>query len=708
MKMKKTVLAQLITGIYAGISGGVAWADSGEAMRLEEVSVTATREARATRDVPASITVVGKQQIEDSKMFNIKDALMGVPGVLIDSKNGGYDARLIIRGAGLKANYGIREINVLRDGVPITDPDSFTRLDFIDTQDIERIEVTKGPGNIYSPGSTGGAIQIISKSVFDERANVARIGVGEQGSQNYHLRLGGMVNANNALALTVSRRSQDNDWRSWNEFDTTQFGLKHGMLLGGNATWESELSYSEANLQLPGSMSEAQFETFKQTGEQRVTQDPWKHSGRYSQIWFFNTKYEKEAGAWTFKPRFYFNQWKHYHPVTGIINETGDWTRIFGTDLEAHYRHDLLGAKANLVAGVTLRQDGNDDSRKYQYKDVVVAGGRIVSTLSDAKGALASIQKSTTRLRGIFLQESLQPTSRLLIDAGLRFDKSSLDFDETAFSKFDYTAGKYVTNPSPVLTSVNKTYNLFSPRLAATYRLTNWINLYGSVAQGNQVPSDSETTSNPNLNAARSRNYEIGLKGRANRWSFDTAVYVNSVEDEIVQVRQPDGQTVFQNAGKTDKKGFEFSGGYNLMPGLEVGASYAFSSYKYDSFTEPVRVGAVTTNVDRAGKRLPYVPMHQYSLFASYRHASGFRMRIQTSTWGRYFLDNANSESYDGYAWLTTVSLGYEKNRHSLTLTADNVFDDKYAVEVKKDTSGKKSYSAGSPRVVMLNYAYRF
>jgi len=91
-----------------------------EEKRLDEVSVTATREARVTAEVPQAIAVVGKEAMEEKKMFNVKEALQGIPGVLIDSKNGGFDARLIIRGAGLKAAYGIREIMVLRDGVPLT------------------------------------------------------------------------------------------------------------------------------------------------------------------------------------------------------------------------------------------------------------------------------------------------------------------------------------------------------------------------------------------------------------------------------------------------------------------------------------------------------------------------------------------------------------------------------------------------------------
>ncbi len=148
----------------------LSFAAQAEDARLDEISITATREARLSAEVPQAIAVVGKAELAEKKMFNVKEALQGIPGVLVDSKNGGFDARLIIRGAGLKAPYGIREIMVLRDGVPLTDPDSFSRLDFVDTQDIERIEIAKGPGNLFAAGSSGGAIQIFSKSVFDDSA----------------------------------------------------------------------------------------------------------------------------------------------------------------------------------------------------------------------------------------------------------------------------------------------------------------------------------------------------------------------------------------------------------------------------------------------------------------------------------------------------------------------------------------------------------
>jgi len=124
---------------------------------LDVLSVTATRVERPTKEVAGAIDVVDEVRIDATTMFNIKDAIRGLPSVLIDSKNGGYDVRLIIRGAGQKANYGVREIMVLRDGIPMTDPDSFSRFDYIDTQDIERIEITKGPGSLYGAGAAGGS-----------------------------------------------------------------------------------------------------------------------------------------------------------------------------------------------------------------------------------------------------------------------------------------------------------------------------------------------------------------------------------------------------------------------------------------------------------------------------------------------------------------------------------------------------------------------
>lgn len=668
---------------------------------LGTISITATREERTTAEVPQAIAVVGAEELKEKKMFNIKEALQDIPGVLVDSKNGGFDARLIIRGAGLKAAYGIREIMVLRDGVPLSDPDSFTRLDFVDTQDIERIEVAKGPGNLFSTGSAGGAIQIFSKSVFDESANNIKLGIGNYGTQNYHLRYG-VAGEKQAVAITATQRTMDNDWRIWNKFDTTQTSLKHGLMLDSGDILESEISYSEANIQLPGAMDKTMFDQFVDSGEQTGTSEPWKNSGRYSKVWFFNTKYEMHRGNVTFQPRLYYNTWYHYHPVTGLINETEDWVWNLGTDLETQYKHNA----GTLVGGVTVRQEKVPDSRKYQYRDVTTGfGGRITATLSDAKGALAATSTTTSLLNGVYLQESWRPGERWIIDAGMRYDVVEMKDTTNEITKYNYSTGTYTAGAG--LEQTNKTFHLPAPKLAASYKLNERLHLFAMAAQAGQIPSTGEISSNPDLEAPIARNYEIGLKGRSDGWQFDASIYVNPVEKEIVQINNG-GITEYANAGKTDKRGAEISGGYNLSEAWSVGAHYSFSDYTYASFTEPVRVGTSTVNMDRTGNHLPFVPMQQYGVFAGWKSDNGWRTRLAANSWGPYWLDNANTEQYDGWEWVTNFTVGYQRKHHSLTLNVDNLLDQHYAFEVKKDTSGKVSYTAASPRTMMLTYRYDF
>ncbi|HRC72211.1 MAG TPA: TonB-dependent receptor [Candidatus Competibacter sp.] len=681
--------------------------DKTEETRLDEISITATREERASGEVPQAIAVVGKTELREKKLFNVKEALQEIPGVFVDSKNGGFDARLIIRGAGLKANYGIREIMVLRDGVPLTDPDSFSRLDFVDTQDIERIEIAKGPGNLFAAGSSGGAIQIFSKSVFDDRANNLKLGLGTENTQNYHVRYGRVFD-NQAVALTATHRRMENDWRIWNQFDTTQTSLKHGLLFDGGSL-ESEMSYAEANMQLPGAMDKALYDRFVASGEQTATSEAWKHSGRYSKVLFLNSKYEIERGDFAFKPRIYYNTWYHYHPVTGVINESEAWVWNLGADLEGQWKH----ANGVLVGGITARQERTPDARKYQYGrvqtttsrgacvDSATATGRILATCSDSKGRLAEIDDATNLLTGIYLQESWRPSERWIVDLGIRYDTIEFTDDNRQFWRYDFPTGQYV--PGEGVAHSEKTYRLPAPKLAVLYRLTDTFNLFGMIAQAGQVPSQSEFSNNPELDAPVSRNHEIGLKGRGQEWRLDASLYLNNVKKEIVTINTG-GVNDFVNAGETQRKGLELSGAFSLDGGFELGGYYGYADYTYKSFSEPV--GGV--NRDRAGNQLPFVPKQQYGVFLGWQSPLGWKARLASNTWGEYWLDNANTEKYPGWDWVTNFSLSYERKGHSLTFNADNLFDKHYAMEVRKDTAGKATYAAAAPRTLMLTYRYDF
>ena len=679
---------------------------SNELVNLEQMSVTATKIATPTKEVSESISVVDEKTIEDKNMLNVQDALQNVSGVIAASSTNSPSPKLIIRGAGLKASYGVREIMVMKDGVPMTDPDSFTRFDFIDMQDVSSIEVQKGPGSINAVNSTGGVIQLITKSVFAEDKNSVKVGIGDDGQKNFNTKLRDKVSDNDYISFTLSKREIDNSWRDNNEFDTTQVSLKYGHIFKDDSTIENEIAYTESNLNLPASMTKEEFEIFKQTGEQHNTSSQWQHGARDSKIVSLNTKYEKEAGNITYRPRVYFNHWEHFHPVTGLINDATD-NNIFGTDLEFDWTHKVLAKDSNLVGGVTLKLDKSDDAKKYEYKDVEKNGtGKILKTLSNEKGDLASTEDSSAFLYGTYLMETIKLSDKWKFDVSARVDKLNFDIDGNELKAYNFGTGKYVAGDG--LYSLDNSFTLFSTKVGTSYSLTDSTNIYTSVANANQAPTTNELGDNEDLEKSQSINYEVGLKTRTDNYSSDLALFQNYVQDEIIQIKDENGKTVYDNAGETNKKGLEFDTSYNLTNNLQIGGAYTYSHFKFDTFNESVRNGMVTNLVSRDGNYLPFIPQNQYSIFTAYHLANGLKTRLTARTYGSYYMDNANTQKYEGYDLITDLMIGYEKKNHNIQLNVNNLFDKYYAIEASKNTSGVESYKAATPRISMLTYTYKF
>jgi iron complex outermembrane receptor protein len=292
------------------------------------------------------------------------------------------------------------------------------------------------------------------------------------------------------------------------------------------------------------------------------------------------------------------------------------------------------------------------------------------------------------------------------VDLGLRYDEIRFDISGTRTEDYDYSAGTYIPAADPE--SIKRSFGRESPRLGISYKLVDGLNIYSQFSKGIQTPTEGEINENPRLNLVEVTNFEIGLKARFPRWSLDSAFYYSPVESEIVQVVGPGGQSQYVNSGKTNKKGFELSAAWFILPILELGGTYSLTDYTFDDFSEPVDMGGTTVNVDRSENSLPFVPENQFSLFISCRHSSGLRLRVESLGWGAYYIDNANSEKYEGYAFVTNAMAAYEKGSFEVSLNADNLFNDYYATEVEKDTRGVVRYTPAAPRRVMLRLTYNF
>ncbi|NTU41725.1 MAG: TonB-dependent receptor plug domain-containing protein, partial [Nitrospirales bacterium] len=371
----------IVLTVFLSFGSSQAENEAIEKQSLDDLVVTATRTERSTEEIPSGVSVVTPEEIRDTRMFNIKEALTGIAGVQAESKNGGYDTRLIIRGAGLKARYGVREIMILLDGVPITDPDGMSRLDFVDTQLVDKIDVVKGPNStLYGANAAGGVINIITKSPFDPQ-NSVKAGYGEYNTQMYNATLGSNIGST-YFSLSGSRRSTQS-WRDWNEFSTDQGSLKLGQMIDEKTSVEATVSYTKADIQLPGGLTKDQFDE----DITQLTTEPWRNSGRYSKVFYSNIKLDKEMGDLKLRPILYFENWSHYHPVTGLINDGG--ASVYGADIQGDLSHRIMGMNSILTMGVSAQIDAAN-SDKFTYRDLqTIPSGRIISTLSDQKGDLA-------------------------------------------------------------------------------------------------------------------------------------------------------------------------------------------------------------------------------------------------------------------------------------------------------------------------------
>lgn len=122
---------------------------------VAEQTTTGMKTDTPLREIPQSVSVVGKQQIRDQGVQNLQEAFRYVPGVYADPY--GYDSRgdaAIVRG--LNAPYFV-------DGLQTTYGFNATTT-MIEPYALERAEVLRGPASmLYGRSATGGLINAISK-----------------------------------------------------------------------------------------------------------------------------------------------------------------------------------------------------------------------------------------------------------------------------------------------------------------------------------------------------------------------------------------------------------------------------------------------------------------------------------------------------------------------------------------------------------------
>jgi iron complex outermembrane recepter protein len=164
---------------------------SGVDSKLEEIVVTATRQARLLSTVPISASAFSRKNMDDQGVNQIDDIALITPGVTFTRGNSGT-TQIAIRG--ISSDSGASTTGVYIDDTPVQSRVigfSSTTI-FPNVFDLERIEILRGPqGTLFGAGSEGGTIRFITpQPSLTEYTDYTRgeLGFTEHGDPSFEAR----------------------------------------------------------------------------------------------------------------------------------------------------------------------------------------------------------------------------------------------------------------------------------------------------------------------------------------------------------------------------------------------------------------------------------------------------------------------------------------------------------------------------------------
>jgi len=126
--------------------------------QFDQMVITATRSEKVLQDVPVVTAVVSSQEFQERGAENLAQALEERPGIVVEPNSSGGK---VLRMNGLDGKH----VLILKDGVPVAGKlNSRTEMNLFDVDNVDRIEIVKGPSSaLYGSEAMGGVINIISR-----------------------------------------------------------------------------------------------------------------------------------------------------------------------------------------------------------------------------------------------------------------------------------------------------------------------------------------------------------------------------------------------------------------------------------------------------------------------------------------------------------------------------------------------------------------
>ena len=694
---------------------GLLLAPASQAQTLPEVVISATRAQQQSFDAPAAIQAVGREAIEDGgAQINLSESLKRVPGLtILNRQNYAQDLQLSIRGFGARSTFGIRGIRLLIDGIPATTPDGQAQGSSIALTSTERIEVLRGPLAQLYGNAAGGVIQAFSREAPEHAEWNAQVFGGSFGLNRSDWQFAGKLGQVGLLADYSTLRVDG--YRQNSQTERKQFNGKLAFDLSPSTRVHVSLNLFDMPLaQDPIGLDKDQWRadpTQAGTGTSGRTASDFRvrKSVQQNQIGSALTQRLGEDQSVTLRAYYGNRDNLQFQAGSGAANSAnfnGSWVGLgrqySGAGLQYNARIAAGAMPINIAAGYEF-------DRSNELRQGGSAGG--LAPLGEI-ATLTRNERNKAQNSDLFGQATALLTERLSGVLGYR--ASSVRFSSDDYYLSDNRNG-----------SGERAFHAGSPVAGLTIHASPDLNLYANYGKGFETPTLSEVAYrivgtapvaefNPALNASISQHREIGAK-----WTpvagtrVDLNGYQIDSENEIVVSTSSGGQSAFQNAPGTRRRGIELSGNALLSPNLRASlASNWIDAHFARDFSYSVNNVA---NQVREGFKIPGIP--QYFNFAELlwssqtlpvpgaapgRLSTGTKVALEMVRAGRLYANDINSEAAQAYAVVNLMASQSwhvaAKSHLAAYARIDNLSDKHFVGSVIVNQSAAKYYEPAPGR----------
>jgi iron complex outermembrane recepter protein len=628
-------------------------------------SSTATRTSATIKETPAAVIVVPQQAMKDQQNTQLKEALENVSGVRSNNNElEGYNFKI----------RGFQSLVVFRNGLALGDAGTAP----VDTANIERIEVLKGPASIlYGRIEPGGLVNIVTKQPLDR----PRYSVEQQFGSYDHYRTewdftapvkdipGLAYRLSGAYQNTGSFRAYQDGERvmvapvvSYKPSDWTAFTL--------DTQFVQARAQSDAGVPGSGPFGPLPAPVPLNRSFQEPN-DPRDRASAYNVSYRFMQKLEEN---WTFTHNFlYTESWLHKRNIinAGVEADNLTYDRItnaqdhhalaLSTNLNMEGKFEALAAKHDLLFGLDYQNS---------YYDYFLGVGDVypISLYAPIYGAVPQFafwnaQNGTTfkqhtsvltRQRGLYVQEQATWFDRLHVLLGARYDIASVVGGQCQSSggAGDYSASKNCAIADR-LRARERIDTGWSPRVGLTLDITPEVSAYTSYSRSFGVNNGLSAAGEP-LAPQKALQWEAGLKAQVFS-GVSATLAVFQITKSNVPIQDVTSPGAMRLGGLQRSRGVEFDVVGAVTDRLSVIANYAYIDAKViaDNAKDALDPFDFNGLSGQLGNHLDNVPRHSGKIFATYdfgRDGLGWRVGAGVTAATHAWADVWNTVLQPGWA----------------------------------------------------------